>query len=69
MAEVTFLRSFGDDGVHVAELEDQERLAELVETYVDRIAAATHRGRDTGSSAFRCHAAEPHRCLHPAARH
>jgi uncharacterized protein len=36
-AEVTFLRSFGDDGFHVAELEDQDiqRMAELVETYLD----------------------------------
>jgi uncharacterized protein len=34
---VTFLRSFGGDGFHVAELEedDIERMAELVETYVD----------------------------------
>lgn len=36
-AEVTFLRSFSGDGFHVAELEDDdiERMAELVETYVD----------------------------------
>jgi uncharacterized protein len=36
-AEVIFLRSFGGDGFHVAELEDDdiERMAELVETYVD----------------------------------
>jgi uncharacterized protein len=36
-AKVTFLRSFGDDGFHVAELEDQDiqRMAELVETYLD----------------------------------
>jgi hypothetical protein len=36
-AEVTFLRSFGGDGFHVAELEgrDIERMAELVETYLD----------------------------------
>jgi predicted nucleic acid-binding protein len=36
-AEVTFLRSFGGDGFHVVELEDDdiERMAELVETYVD----------------------------------
>jgi len=36
-AEVTFLRSFGDDGFHVADLEDQDirRMAELVETYLD----------------------------------
>ncbi len=36
-AEVTFLKSFGGDGFHVAELgdEDIERMAELVETYVD----------------------------------
>ena len=36
-AEVTFLKSFGDDGFHIAELEDQDipRMAELVETYID----------------------------------
>jgi predicted nucleic acid-binding protein len=36
-AEVTFLRSFSGDGFHVAELEgrDIERMAELVETYLD----------------------------------
>jgi predicted nucleic acid-binding protein len=36
-AEVTFLKSFGDDGFHIAELEDQDiqRMGELVETYVD----------------------------------
>ncbi|HMG62026.1 MAG TPA: PIN domain-containing protein [Streptosporangiaceae bacterium] len=36
-AEVTFLRSFGGDGFHVAGLEgrDIERMAELVETYLD----------------------------------
>ncbi|HEU5419607.1 MAG TPA: PIN domain-containing protein [Streptosporangiaceae bacterium] len=36
-AEGTFLRSFGGDGFHVAELEgsDIERMAELVETYLD----------------------------------
>ncbi len=36
-AEVTFLRSFGGDGFHIAELEDQDiqRMAELVETYLD----------------------------------
>ena len=36
-AEVTFLKSFGEDGFHIAELEDQDiqRMAELVETYVD----------------------------------
>jgi predicted nucleic acid-binding protein len=36
-AEVTFLRSFGDDGFHVAELEDQDiqRMAELVQSYLD----------------------------------
>jgi uncharacterized protein len=36
-AEVTFLRSFGGDGFHMAELEDDdiERMAELVETYID----------------------------------
>jgi uncharacterized protein len=33
----TFLKSFGDDGFHVAELEDQDirRMAKLVETYRD----------------------------------
>jgi uncharacterized protein len=36
-AEVTFLQSFGGDGFHVTELEDQDirRMAELVETYLD----------------------------------
>jgi uncharacterized protein len=36
-AEVTFLRSFGGEGFHVAELEDQDigRVAELVEAYLD----------------------------------
>ena len=36
-AEVAFLRSFGDDGFHVAELDNQDfqRMAELVETYLD----------------------------------
>jgi uncharacterized protein len=36
-AEVDFLKSFGDDGFHIAELEDQDipRMAELVETYID----------------------------------
>ena len=36
-AEVTFLKSFGDDGFEIAELEDHDiqRMAELVETYVD----------------------------------
>jgi uncharacterized protein len=36
-AEVTFLNSFGGDGFHLAELEDQDigRMAELVETYLD----------------------------------
>jgi uncharacterized protein len=36
-AEVTFLKSFGDDGFHIAELEehDIQRTAELVETYID----------------------------------
>ena len=36
-AEVTFLRSFGDDGFRVAEVQDQDtqRMAELVETYLD----------------------------------
>lgn len=36
-AEVTFLKSFGGNGFHVAELEDEDipRLTELVETYID----------------------------------
>jgi uncharacterized protein len=36
-AEATFLKSFGGDGFHIAELEDQDiqRMAGLVETYVD----------------------------------
>jgi predicted nucleic acid-binding protein len=36
-AEVTFLRSFGDNGFRVAELVDHDvsRMAELVETYLD----------------------------------
>ena len=36
-AEATFLRSFGGDGFHIAELEDQDipRMAELVQTYMD----------------------------------
>ena len=39
-AEVTFLKSFGDDGFHIEELEDQDiqRMAELVQTYADRLA-------------------------------
>jgi predicted nucleic acid-binding protein len=34
---VTFLKSFGGNGFHVAELEDEDlpRMAELVERYVD----------------------------------
>ncbi|WSC87996.1 hypothetical protein OIE48_07225 [Streptosporangium sp. NBC_01756] len=34
---MTFLKSFGDDGFHVAELEDEDlpRMAQLVETYLD----------------------------------
>jgi uncharacterized protein len=36
-AELTFLESFGGEGFHIAELEDQDirRMAELVETYMD----------------------------------
>ena len=36
-AEVTFLNSFGADGFHIAELEDQDipRMADLVEAYLD----------------------------------
>jgi uncharacterized protein len=36
-AEVTFLKSFGGDGFHIAEVEGQDiqRMAGLVETYVD----------------------------------
>ncbi|MDQ2813086.1 MAG: PIN domain-containing protein [Actinomycetota bacterium] len=36
-AEVAFLRSFGGDGFHVTELQgpDLQRMAELVETYID----------------------------------
>ena len=36
-AEVTFLKSFGSDGFHIAELKDQDvrRMAELVEAYLD----------------------------------
>jgi uncharacterized protein len=36
-AEATFLKSFGSDGFHIAELEDQDigRMTELVETYLD----------------------------------
>jgi uncharacterized protein len=36
-AEITFLRSFGDNGFRVAELGDRDvsRMAELVETYLD----------------------------------
>ena len=36
-AEVTFLKSFGGNGFHVAELEDEDlpRMAQLVETYID----------------------------------
>jgi len=36
-AEVTFLQSFGGDGFHVAELEDEDipRMAELAGTYLD----------------------------------
>jgi uncharacterized protein len=36
-AEVTFLKSFGGDGFRVAELADDDiqRMAELVETYLD----------------------------------
>lgn len=36
-AEVTFLKSFGGNGFHVAELEDEDlpRMAELVERYID----------------------------------
>jgi uncharacterized protein len=36
-AEATFLKSFGGDGFHIAELEDQDirRMAELVETYLN----------------------------------
>ena len=36
-AEAAFLKSFGDDGFHIAELEDQDirRMAELMEAYLD----------------------------------
>ncbi|MEV4064842.1 type II toxin-antitoxin system VapC family toxin [Nonomuraea dietziae] len=36
-AEVTFLKSFGGNGFHVAELEEEDlpRMAELVERYID----------------------------------
>jgi uncharacterized protein len=36
-AEVTFLNSFGDDGFHIAELEEQDirRMAELAQSYLD----------------------------------
>jgi uncharacterized protein len=36
-AEAAFLKSFGSDGFHIAELEghDIRRMAELVETYMD----------------------------------
>jgi predicted nucleic acid-binding protein len=36
-AEVTFLKSFGSDGFHVAELKDEDirKMAELVEAYLD----------------------------------
>jgi uncharacterized protein len=36
-AEVTFLKSFGGNGFHVAELEDGDlpRMAEFVERYID----------------------------------
>lgn len=36
-AEVAFLKSFGGDGFHVAQLDDDDipRLTELVETYID----------------------------------
>ena len=36
-AEVTFLNSFGDDGFHIAELEEQDfrRTAQLVQSYLD----------------------------------
>lgn len=36
-AEVTFLKSFGGNGFHVAELEDEDlpRMAELVQKYID----------------------------------
>jgi uncharacterized protein len=36
-AEVTFLNSFGDDGFHIAELDEQDfrRMAELVQSYLD----------------------------------
>jgi predicted nucleic acid-binding protein len=36
-AEAAFLKSFGGDGFHIAELEDQDirRMAELVEAYLD----------------------------------
>ena len=36
-AEAAFLKSFGGDGFHAAELEDQDigRMAELVEAYLD----------------------------------
>ena len=36
-AEVSFLKSFGGDGFHIAQLENEDipRLGELVETYID----------------------------------
>lgn len=36
-AEVSFLKSFGGDGFHIAQLENEDipRLSELVETYID----------------------------------
>jgi hypothetical protein len=66
-AEVTFLKSFGGNGFHVAEVEegDISRIAELVEQYVglpprhrrcshdrDRRAPKPRRGRDSGPQAL-----------------
>lgn len=42
-ADVTFLKSFGGDGFHLAEVEDHDiqRMAGLVETYIDLPSASS----------------------------
>jgi uncharacterized protein len=60
-AEVTFLQSFGGDGIRVAELEDNDipRMAELVDTYLDLplgiVDAAVQSPRRVVAAAMRRH--------------
>jgi predicted nucleic acid-binding protein len=82
-AEVTFLKSFGGDGFHIAELEHQDirRMAGLVETYIDlplgivdaAVIAIAERLRLTEIATldhrhFQCRAANSRPGVHPPPR-